>query len=120
MSKLIDDKRSTIKEQIEDEENLTGSNVSESQNSHLIGINKFILNNSDLKPDRAEFNQHDDEKNAKSHRKYSNHFYGDDKSGSMKVQEKKVRKFTENIDDSSFFKMSKKLTDHETTTQEGT
>ena len=120
MSKLIDDKRSTIKEQIEDEENFTGSSLNVSENLHLIGISKFILNKSDSKPEKPTFNQQDEEKPAKSLRKFSNHLYDNDKRESMKIQEKKIRKFTENVDDSSFFKMSKKLTDHETTTQEGT
>ena len=120
MSRLIDDKRSTIKEQIEDEENFTGSSLNVSEHLHLVGMSKLILNKSDSKPESNENNEQGEEKPLKALRKFSDNLHGDGKCESMKIQEKKNRKYTENVDDWSFFKMSKKLTEHETTTQEGT
>lgn len=118
ISRLMDEKRSTIKEQIEDEEEFTGSSQNFGDNLHKITLN--ILNKRDSKPSRGSQKEGSEENNRISLRKFSDQLFSNEKCEAIKVIEKKQRKLTENIDDTYFFKSNKKVYDNDVTTQEGT
>ena len=85
VSRLMDDKRSTIKEQVEDEEEFTGSSLNISGNLHFIrGSSK-------------KCKKKDSEPHSKSSRRKNsdNLFCSDNASPILKVE--RPRKFTDNI-----------------------
>lgn len=99
MSRLIDDKRSTIKEQIEDEEEFTGSSLNVSQNLHIIRASKKCKHKKrESTPSNKTPNKESEPHSRGSLRKYSDqNFYKSESTPPPIRVEEKPRKYTDNM-----------------------
>lgn len=121
ISRLMDDKRSTIKEQIEDEEEFTGSSLNISGNLHFIHASKKCKKQRESGASNASPQKDSEPHSMTSKRKYSDPNYKSDSTPPINVGEK-PRKFTDNFNDMAAVKHKqkpKKTTDHENSTTIG-
>jgi len=103
LSRFIGDKRSTIKEQTEDEEEFTGSSIHVSGNLQMLRSSN-LMNKRESRSTVGGGMEDSEPHTKNSKRKYSDPNFGSGCSPSMKVNESKPRKFTEDKND---FKMIK-------------
>lgn len=118
ISRLMDDKRSTIKEQIEDEEEFTGSSLNISGNLKFIHATKNCKRQRDSKTSKASPNNDSDQMNVTSKRKNSDPYKKGDSTPPINIGEK-PRKFTDNFHEMKSMKRPKAKNDQDNSTTIG-